>query len=166
VSGGEALDLFVGHRTREHEDIDVSILRSEAIRLPPIFPGWNLHLAHAGTLTPCDGRPIGPPFNSLWCRRHDADPWSLQIMLEDGTRERWVCRRFPELSLPTAEVVWHTPDGLPFMAPHVQLFMKAKDHRPKDDADFALVSPLLSPDHAVWLTSALTRFHPGHPWLA
>jgi hypothetical protein len=86
-------------------------------------------------------------------------------MLEDGDSERWVCRRHPALTVPMDEAVLRTPRGLPYMAPQLQLFMKAKDTRPKDDADFSVVWPLLSADQAGWLTEALRLYSPGHPWL-
>jgi hypothetical protein len=166
IAGGHALDLFVGHQTREHEDIDISILRMEATRLRPILPGWNIHLAHQGILTGWDGLPVDPPVNSLWCRRRAGEPWRLQVMLEEGDRQRWVCRRHRDLSVPLSEAVLHTPDGLPYMAPQLQLFMKAKDPRPKDEADFATVSPRLTDDQSAWLRAALTGHYPGHHWLS
>ena len=51
----------------------------------------------------------------------------------------------------------HAPDGLPYMAPHLQLLKKAKETRPHCDADFAAVFPLLDADEAQWLTDALRR---------
>jgi hypothetical protein len=165
LSGGFALDLFVGRPTRPHEDIDVSILREEATVLTHILPGWDLHLAHQGVLTPWAGGPIEPPSNSLWCRPTPDSPWQLQIMLESHREDRWVCRRHPDLTLPLADVILQTPDGVPLMAPEVQLFMKAKDTRPKDDDDFALVSPLLPPRQAHWLALNLDRYYHGHHWL-
>ncbi len=166
IAGGHALDLFVGRQTRVHGDIDVSILRSAATRLRPRFPGWDLNLAHDGVLTPWDGRrAIAPPYNSLWCRRDPRDPWRLQVLLEDGDSERWVCRRHPALTVPMDDAVFRTTGGVPYMAPQLQLLMKARETRPKDDADFSVVWPLLSADQAGWLVGALRRYYPGHPWL-
>jgi hypothetical protein len=50
VSGGQALDLFVGHPTREHADLDISILRMDAPLLHRLLLGWDLQLAHASVL--------------------------------------------------------------------------------------------------------------------
>jgi hypothetical protein len=87
-------------------------------------------------------------------------------MLELGTPGHWICRRHPEVVVPMGQAVLAGPDGLPYVAPQIQLFMKAKDTRPKDDADFAIVFPLLSAGDAAWLTAALRRHYPSHHWLA
>jgi Aminoglycoside-2''-adenylyltransferase len=166
LAGGHALDLFVGRPTRSHDDIDVSIFRMDAPLLPSILLGWDLHLAHHGVLTPWDAGPLQPPCNSIWGRPDPAAPWSLQVMLEEGTAGYWVCRRHPDLVVPMGQAVRISPVGLPYVAPQIQLLMKAKGTRPKDDADFALVFPLLNADDAAWLIAALRRHYPGHHWLA
>jgi hypothetical protein len=166
IAGGHALDLFVGRTTREHHDIDVSILRQDAPLLRQILKSWDLQLAHAGVLTLWITEQVEPPFNSIWCRRSPKDPWCLQVMFEDGTPEEWVCRRHPDIRLPMAEVVCHAPDGTPYVAPQIQLFMKAKDTREKDEADYSTVSPLLSPESAAWLRDQLGRYYARHHWVA
>ena len=37
--------------------------------------------------------------------------------------------------------------------------------RDKDQADFALVAPKLSPETRAWLAAALRTIQPGHPWI-
>jgi hypothetical protein len=51
------------------------------------------------------------------------------------------------------------------MAPEIQLFMKAQDSRPKDDADFDVVSPLLDGRATTWLIESLRRHYPDNHWL-
>jgi len=45
------------------------------------------------------------------------------------------------------------------------LLFKAKATRDKDEADFALVTPRLSPDARAWLAASLKTIQPGHPWI-
>jgi len=166
ISGGHAIDLFVGRPTRPHRDIDVSILRASATRLRPRFPGWDLRIAHAGSLLPWSGLdPIPAPYNGLWCRRTSGQPWRLQVMLEDGTAERWICRRHPDLAVPMDQAILKNRDEVPYMAPQIQLFMKAKGTRPKEDDDFNVARPLLSRVQDAWLARALQAYYPTHPWL-
>ena len=165
VAGGYALDLFVGRSTRAHHDIDVSVLRVDAPLLHPILEGWDLRLAHAGVLTPWTTSGVEPPFSSIWCRAAAEASWCLQVMFDEGSPAEWICRRHPDLALPMTEAVHRSPEGIPYLAPQVQLLMKAKDTRPKDDADFAVVFPLLRPERAAWLTDALHRHYRGHHWL-
>jgi hypothetical protein len=46
------------------------------------------------------------------------------------------------------------------------LLLKAKQPRPKDEADFAAFLPRLDEPARRWLADALSLLHPGHPWLA
>jgi len=165
IAGGHALDLFVGRLTRPHHDLDVSMLRMDAPLLRPILMGWDLQLAHDGTLTPWTSGTIPPEVSSLWCRASPTAPWSLQVMFEAGSPEEWICRRHPMLGVPMHRAVLHTEDGTPYMAPELQLFMKAKDTRPQDSADFAVVFPRLSEAAAEWLMVSLRQFYPTHHWL-
>ena len=55
--------------------------------------------------------------------------------------------------------------GFPICAPEVVLLFKAKATRPKDEADFAGVLPMLGGGQRAWLGEALARVHPGHAWL-
>jgi hypothetical protein len=57
-------------------------------------------------------------------------------------------------------------DGIPYLAPELQLLMKAKGRRPKDETDFDVVVPALDDEQWAWLRTAIERAHPGSPWLA
>ncbi|HEV3369477.1 MAG TPA: hypothetical protein VG074_07925 [Acidimicrobiales bacterium] len=167
VAGGHALDLFVGHPTRPHADIDVSIFREDAPILHRLLGGWDLHGALAGVLTPWTTSSMDPTTTttSIWCRTRPGQPWSLQVMFDEGTGAEWVCHRHADIRLPLREVIAHTPSGLPYLRPEIQLLWKAKDTRPKDDADFALVFPLLTREAGQWLMEVLRRHYPQHAWL-
>ena len=68
---------------------------------------------------------------------------------------------------PLAQLTCRTPDGVPFLAPEVQLLYKATDApRPKDEADLAAVLPRLGAERREWLAAALRQYRPRHPWLA
>ncbi|MFE7541522.1 hypothetical protein ACFU5X_12320, partial [Streptomyces platensis] len=54
--------------------------------------------------------------------------------------------------------------GVPFLAPDVQLYYKAKAPRPKDEGDFDTVLPLLTKRQRRWLVEALTKTYGPHPW--
>jgi hypothetical protein len=86
-------------------------------------------------------------------------------MFDEGTGAEWVCHRHADIRLPLREVIAQTPSGLPYLRPEIQLLWKAKDTRPKDDADFALVFPLLAREAGQWLMEVLRRHYPHHAWL-
>ena len=58
-----------------------------------------------------------------------------------------------------------TPDGIPYMAPEIQLLYKAKAPRPQDEADFARTFPYLDQASREFLVQALALIYPGHRWL-
>ncbi|MCI4067015.1 hypothetical protein MRQ36_32395 [Micromonospora sp. R77] len=68
------------------------------------------------------------------------------------------------LRLPYAELIRHTPQGIPYLRPEVVLLFKAKAAREKDRADFDGVLPLLSAAQRRWLDDALGLVHPTHEW--
>jgi hypothetical protein len=59
-----------------------------------------------------------------------------------------------------------TADGIPYLAPEIQLLFKAKGRRPKDEQDFAIALPLLDEGSRVWLKDALILTFTDHPWIA
>lgn len=62
--------------------------------------------------------------------------------------------------------VRQNPDGLPYLAPEIQLLYKSKAPRERDEMDFAQTRPLLAPDARRWLRDALELANPGHTWIA
>lgn len=169
VAGGHALDLFLGRSTRPHDDLDVEVLRrgQHAAQRLLTGGGWDLHVAAGGRLRPWRGREwLGAGANSVWCRPAPEAPWRLQLLLATSDNGNWVFRRNAAIVRPLQTVGLRTADGVPYLAPAVQLLFKAKAPRPKDLADFNLVLPKLRGADRAWLARALAATHPGHPWLA
>jgi hypothetical protein len=86
-------------------------------------------------------------------------------MREPWEGETWVFRRDPRIRLPRDRVIAHTSDGIPYARPEIALLYKAKSTRPKDDADFASVLPLLGDEQRAWLAASIALVHPEHHWL-
>ncbi len=168
IAGGWAIDLFIGHQTREHEDIDVSILRRDQSAVHDALAGWDVYVADPpGALRPWptgEYLPVGK--HDVWCRRTPEDPWSVWVMLNESEDDFWVFRREPSIRLPVATVVRHTADGVPYFAPHVQLLYKAKHLRQKDLADFEAAASLLADEERTWLRDRLIALYGDHVWVA
>ena len=77
----------------------------------------------------------------------------------------WICRRDASIRLPYGDIIRHTSDGIPYLTPEWVLLFKAKNMRPKDQADFDGVLPLLTQLQRQSLAGLLDQVHPGHPWL-
>lgn len=163
VSGGCALELHLDRSWRDHDDTDVGIRRRDVGQLRSVLDGWDIHVAAAGRLTPWTGSEIVTHLhqNNLWCRRLPDGPWLLDVTIGEGDDQHWVYRRDPNLRVPWPEAVLRTPEGVPYLAPELQLLFKSKDRREKDDVDAREVIPLLDAARQ----AALTRLLPAeHPW--
>jgi hypothetical protein len=167
LSGGEALDVFVGHPTRAHGDIDISVRRSDLAAFRRFVGGrLELQVALDGRLHGMGDEAIGPEVHGLWARETTTGPWRLQVNLEPIVGDEWIYRRERSVRLATEHLIRRRDDGLPYVAPAVQLLWKAKDTRPQDEHDFATVAPLLDAAERAWLADAIARCHPASTWPA
>jgi hypothetical protein len=103
--------------------------------------------------------------HDIWCRPGPADPWRLQIMLDESEGADWVSRRDARIRLPLPALGRTGPDGIPYLTPEVQLYYKAKTPRPKDEIDFAQVLPVLAAGQRRWLADVITCSYGEHPWV-
>jgi Aminoglycoside-2''-adenylyltransferase len=169
IAGGWAIDLFLNRSTREHADTDVLVLRADQVLVCRHFSklGWELsQVDRPGHLRPLKPDEIvRSSIHDLWCRPDRRSAWALQLMLAESDGDRWIYRRDSEVTLPLSEVGLHTADGVPYLAPQVELLFKSKSPRPQDEADFTLTAPQLPPAARRWLASAIGRTDPSHPWL-
>ncbi|MFJ9720839.1 nucleotidyltransferase domain-containing protein [Streptomyces sp. NPDC101213] len=169
IAGGYAIELAVGRELRAHGDLDVLVLRRDQARVRDFLAGWDLYVADPpgrGELRPwCSGEVLRPPLHDIWCRRTLEAPWSVQLMLDEAEGTQWVSRRAPEVRLPVDRLGRTSETGIPYLAPVVQLFHKAKATREKDETDFEAALPLLDAAACVWLANAINVIAPGHPWL-
>ncbi|MEU3535141.1 amino acid transporter [Streptomyces murinus] len=169
IAGGYAIELAVGRELRPHGDLDVLILRRDQALLRDLLAGWDLSVADPpglGRLRPWhSGEVLQPPLHDIWCRRTPEAPWSVQLMLDESEGHEWVSRRTPQIRLPIERVGRTSASGIPYLAPEVQLFYKAKATRDKDETDFEAVLPLLEEGQRVWLAEAIKVIAPDHPWL-
>ena len=177
VAGGWALDLVLGHKTRPHADLEISLLAGDQQALYDQLRGWDLRLAAPGqALPPWDGSRIPSPFHQVWARRgagrpstpeeFAADPTMLGFLLEQSRTDRWIYRRHHGVRRPLHQAGVTTADGVPVIAPEIALLFKAKAPRFKDQRDFDRVLPHLDRAARSWLASALEQAHPGHHWHA
>jgi len=166
LSGGEALDLFVGHATRAHGDIDISLRREDLTEFRELVSSrLELKIAHDGALHDLGDGPLGPDAYGMWARETATGPWRLQVNLEPVDGNEWVYRRDSRVRLPIERVILRRA-GLPCVNPAVQLLWKAKRTAAKDEHDFGTVAPLLGREDRRWLAGAISLCHPESTWPA
>src|SRR3954447_14960719 len=169
LAGGWSIDLFLGRPTREHDDIDVQILRPDHVAVRAALSAWDAYAADPpGRLRPWPvGEELAPQVHDIWVRRDAGDPWRFQLMIADVEDGNWLYRRDSRIRRPIADL--SGPASTPqrrVLAPEVQLLYKSKGLRPKDEADFAAAHPVLDSAQRSWLADALATVSPSHPWLA
>ena len=90
----------------------------------------------------------------------------LDVFREPHDGDIWICRRDETIRFPYGDIIHHTHDGVPYLAPELVLLFKAKHVRPKDQADFDGTVPHMTRAQRGTLAELLARAHPGHHWLA
>lgn len=163
VLGGWALDLFLGRRTREHDDLEIGVRDGDFPQVRGALAGFELVVVGDGRAWPLTEE-SATAHRQTWVREPDG-PWRLDVIRERWAGDDWMYRRDARIRLPVEHVVAETSDGIPYLRPELVLLFKAKATRPKDLADFELVLPALGEDRRRWLRDALALTHTRHPWV-
>ncbi|MEX2046466.1 MAG: amino acid transporter [Chloroflexota bacterium] len=166
IAGGRALDMFVGHETRKHADIEVAALRRDQQLFREALAKWDLRIADGGEFIPWKrGETLGPEHHEVWGRETAQGPWRLELLFEESEGTRWAYRRNARIGLNVADLGCRDASGVQFIRPEVGLLYKSRTPRPVDDEDFEQVLPLLDVAQKGWLVGALYTIDPTHGWI-
>lgn len=167
LSGGAALDRWVGREIRERANIDISVVAADLevliAHLPQGLSAWAPSAADTSVLVPFSEAPKDADLQPVLIRDDGKNAWVLQVNAEDGAPRAWVYKRDPRLTLPWERAVIDL-DGIPTGAPEVQLVWKALRPRPEDTVDKDAVLPTLSEPAVAFYETALLRIHPHSTW--
>jgi hypothetical protein len=87
LAGGYSLDLLIGRKTREHEDLDFIVRRADQLNFQNILEGWDLQAADppgSGSLFPWKKNHYYElPVHNIWCRKNESSPWDLEILFSE-----------------------------------------------------------------------------------
>lgn len=166
LSGGVALDRWVGAAIRSRPNIDVSVTAADLAlfvgSLPVGFSAW-VPSEIEGLVVPFDDIVEGSDPQPTLVRDDFRGAWILQVNVEDGSAAAWAYKRDPRLTLSWDRAVLDI-DGIPTGAPEVQLVWKALRPRPEDTVDMNAVRPTLSGEAVAFFETALLRIHPHSTW--
>ncbi|WP_026690490.1 nucleotidyltransferase domain-containing protein [Alteribacter aurantiacus] len=170
IAGGWALDLYVGAKTRDHDDIDVVIVRDDVHKLnAALTERWELYKAVKGELTLWERNEVLPSyFDNLWVKRIGSDTWNFQVMIVDTHGGDWLYKRKKTITRPIEEIGLQTAEGVPYLRPEIQLLYKGgSSHiREKDVFDLETLLPIMSKREINWLKDSLNdQFPEGHDWI-
>jgi len=172
VAGGWAIDLYLGQQTRQHADCDVEIWRADALAFRAHFSLWEFWAPHPDVRDtawpfiwwPAYEQPPAGVFNA-WCRPHSTDAWAFEVLLADHDDQNWHFRRNPTIQQLRSSSVLRTQEGIPYLAPELQLLYKAKQPRPHDEQDAYLAFTHFSFEQKRQFLLMLQAVDPQHPWL-
>ena len=166
VAAGWAIDLFRGTQTRAHGDIEIAIPAASFPQVRSRFPGYVFDAVSSGRIWENATPDVLAATHQTWLRDAATGNYLLDVFREPHDGDTWICRRNETIRLPYRDIIRHTRDGIPYLAPELVLLFKAKHARRKDQADFDATVPHLTPAQRETLAGLLARTHPGHPWLA
>lgn len=166
VAAGWALDLFRGEQSRLHDDLEIAVPSAGFPDIRTRFSEFAFDAVGSGRVWPDAGAEALEATHQTWLRDPSNGHFLLDVFREPHTGDTWICRRDETIRLPYAEIIEHTADGIPYLIPELVLLFKARATRPKDQADFASVLPLLRRSRRDLLRGRLRSVHPGHSWLA
>jgi uncharacterized protein CbrC (UPF0167 family) len=166
VAAGWALDLFRGKQAREHGDIEIAIPAATFPEVRGRFPGYAFDAVSSGRIWENAAPDVLAATHQTWLRDAVTGNYMLDVFREPHDGQTWVCRHDETIRLPYSEIIHHTPDGIPYLAPELVLLFKAKHARPKDQADFDETIPHMTSAQRTALAEFIARAHPGHRWLA
>jgi hypothetical protein len=159
-AGGWALDLWAGHTSRTHSDIEITCLRGDLKALVDSLAGFEIVVARNKQLSHWRAGAMPEPPFSLWLRRHGELLWDFEIVSEAHADDAWHYRRDERISRPLDLLFRQTPSGRMVIAPEIQLLYKAKAPRERDIADLHHFWPQLDPAARHWLMQAVAVAHP------
>jgi hypothetical protein len=171
VAAGWAIDLFLGGKRREHEDLEIAIPAASLGEFVDALAGFEIYAVRVpgkGIFTPL--AQAGPGLvetHQTWVRDPESGDWKLDLFREPSEGDTWICRRDESIRLPFSEAIRFTEDGIPFGRPELVLLFKARHSaQDKNQADFAATLPRLDSDERERLAGWIELVHPGHEWLA
>ena len=178
ITGGWAIDLAVGHLTRDHADVNVMMLERDEHALRGLT-GVDIQLVTDGqppgpwpagrrlTAGPAPGPkpPAAGPGRRAGDRlivRGEDLPLPAEVIPASAVGALWVYKQGARIfARPLADITryWH---GIPSLAPEVVLLIKARPglDRPdtdNDQRDFEAALPALNADQRSWLNDAIER---------
>ncbi|WP_420037228.1 nucleotidyltransferase domain-containing protein [Streptomyces sp. cg28] len=166
VAAGWALDLFRGRRTRAHGDIEIAVPAASFPEVRQRFPGYVFDGAGSGRIWEDASPEVLAAVHQTWLRDPATGDYLLDVFREPHDGDTWICRRDERIRLPYSEIIHHTKDGIPYLAPELVLLFKAKSTRRKDQSDFDATVPHMSMAQREMLAELLDLVHPGHSWIA
>lgn len=163
IAGGWAIDVFIGHETREHSDVEVAIFRKDQGSIKTYLRNWRLQKVVKGEFHHWKDEYLELPIHEI----HGVSETGtrIEILLNESNENEWIFRREPSISRHLNDIKRVSELGIPYLSPEIVLLFKAKNPKPKDEEDFIRAKKLLNEESRNWLKKGLEVHTPGHHWI-
>ncbi|SDP28271.1 hypothetical protein SAMN04487897_1645 [Paenibacillus sp. yr247] len=163
IAGGWSIDLFLGKATRDHDDIEIIIYRTDQLVIREYLNDWNFNKVQNGIITPWKRNEIlVPPIHETYAEKGFE---KIEILLNESNAEYWIYRRDTRIQREFNKTILTTNSGIPFLSPEITLLYKSKNPRPKDEIDFRNIYEYMSIEQKQWLQYSLKLIYTEHPWI-
>jgi hypothetical protein len=172
ITGGWALDLFLGRQTRPHFDTDVAIARRDQLTAQRYLDSWDFYSTRRnddGNIVLRQWKPgeiLGEEFPGVWARESEDAPWRFEFHFHEIGAGLWTFRYSDAIQHPLVSIGGVSSEGIPYLCPEIALLYKAARLREIDEGDFQQTLPLLNPEQRGQLSADLKTYNRRHPWLA
>jgi Aminoglycoside-2''-adenylyltransferase len=193
LSGGWAVDAWLGRQTREHSDVDITVFHDDQRAVFEHLSDWAL-VAHDpsvadDTTEQWNGRHLDLPahihvpttdssLSTSPARTHSA--YEFEFLLNGREGHSWVLNPQAAITVALDASTRLSAWGVPTAPPEVVIFFKAGAHltaaeianssaaprRPRDEQDFLALRPALTDASRAWLHQSIAAARPQHPWLS
>ena len=166
ITGGWAIDLYLGSISRPHADIEIAIFRRDQIALQNYLNDWFLQKAEDSRLSVWNQNEfLQLPVHEIHCFREKNDPQNFEVLLNESGADKWIYRRNEKVTKSITEVYLTTSSGIKFLRPEIVLLYKSKNPRAKDEQDFESVVGHLNGESKNWLRNSVAISDSKHKWL-
>ncbi|WP_425475181.1 nucleotidyltransferase domain-containing protein [Pontibacter coccineus] len=165
MAGGWAIDLFLDRETREHQDVEIAILRREQLSFKHYLRNWSFsYISSLGQLVNWDkGEYLELPVHEVYGM--DGAGHQIEILLNEAVDGLWKYRRDLHVTYPLEATIIKSSRGIPILSPEIVLLYKSKDNRPKDSDDLRRVLPDLNKAARAWLANSIRYAHGNIEWV-
>ncbi|MCD8778032.1 hypothetical protein MXE81_12415 [Mammaliicoccus sciuri] len=163
IAGGWALDLYIGRKTRHHEDIEIGIFRKDQLYLKNYFDGWKFKKVVNGQFYEWGDEFLELPIHEIYIVNDETDE-HIEILLNELKNNEWIYRRDLRISKSLNTTYSYTELGIPYLNPEIVLLFKTSHTREKDNQDFEFVIKRIDDKEREWLSKSLKLYNPNHKW--
>lgn len=191
-SGGWAIDLFLGNKSRPHKDLDIMIFKNDIKAAVSYLSerDWRIEAPTRQGFLPVNAENFDTfEYDNLWCM-NEKYPMDYLKVDEQGSCNFYHYERDIQEQVDYIEILLNTFEegcfvyaknpairldidkaiskfeGLPYLAPEIVLLYKSKYLSEDNISDFEMVTEKMNAEQREWLKVALsTEYGADHPWV-